>query len=235
MANAQTPDLAGIEPGRANLLGEALEFLKSRLDGKSKSYETIHPWRKTGRFVVLHTLRVEATALRLLSSELPGASPEEVFELRLAVRLHDVARLDAGSEHGEVGAALVRDWLEGDAQRRQALPNPQHVLDMIARHSQKNGVEPDRLLAILKDADLLDEIGALSIFLAGNHVERSSPDYYRLLLERLESAELTYCDQQMAHMHTRFGKQMLLERRSFIEGFITQLRAEQEGALDAGV
>lgn len=228
-------DLSEIQSDRAKLLAEALELLKQRLDGKTKSYETIHPWRKTGRFVVLHTLRVEATALRLLASEKPGASPKEIFELRLAGRLHDIARLDAGSQHGEVGAALVRDWLDGDPQRGQALPNPQHVLEMIARHSQKNGVEPDSLLAILKDADLLDEIGALSIFLAGNHVERSSPDYYRLLLERLESTELAYCDQQMAHMHTPSGKQMLLERRRFIEGFITQLRIEQEGALDAGI
>ncbi len=230
----EDPDLAEIQSERSKLLAESLEFLKERLDGKIKPYETIHPWRKHGRFVVLHTLRVEATALRLLASEQPDASEEDAFILHLAARLHDVARLDAGRDHAVVGAGIVRSWLEAQPVRMQVLPDLARLLDIIAAHSQKDGEDEDILSAILKDADLLDEIGALSIFLAGNHVERSSPDYYRLLVERLESAELAYCDESMAHMHTRAGRQMLQERRRFIESFIVQLRLEQEGALDAG-
>jgi hypothetical protein len=80
-----------------------------------------------------------------------------------------------------------------------------------------------------------DKIGALSLFLSGNHVERGSPDYYRQPLQRLESAELAYCDQQRARMHTRSGKHALYERRGFIESFIHQFCLEQEGTLDARI
>lgn len=207
----------------------------ARLDGKSKSHETIHPWRKDGRFIVLHTLRVEATALRLLADERPYASDNEILTLRLAARLHDIARLEAGKDHAELGAQLVSCWLEEEPQRRLALAEPERLLRMIAVHSQKDGADEDILSAILKDADLLDEIGALSIFLAGNHVARSSPDFYRLLLERLEQSELPYCDQQLERMHTLSGKRELRVRREFISGFIAQLKLEQEGALDAGI
>ncbi len=80
-----------------------------------------------------------------------------------------------------------------------------------------------------------DEIGALSLILAGNHVERISPGGDRVLLQRLETSELAYGDQQMARMHSRSGKQALLERRDSIESFRYQLRLEQEGTLDAGI
>jgi HD superfamily phosphodiesterase len=231
MDTAESPDSTSTQ---SIILAEAYSFLSKCLDGKTKSYETIHPWRKHGQFVVMHALRVEATALRLLAEELPGASEDEIFMLRLASRLHDVARLDAGRDHGEVGAGIVRGWLDEHLLRKLALPDPERVMTLIARHSQKDNDDGDILSAILKDADVLDEIGALSIFLAGNHVDRSSPDFYRLLLERLETAELPYCDRQLEQMQTRTGRRMLQERRAFIAGFVAQLRLEQEGALDAG-
>jgi hypothetical protein len=105
---------------------------------------------------------------------------------------------------------------------------------MIAAHSNKGSDEQDYCKTVLQDADTLDEIGVMSIFMASNWLDQQSPFFFRDLRERLVHTELPFCDMQMSVLNTTGAKEILREKRVYIEGFIAQLDDElrSTGALE---
>ncbi len=77
----------------SDILYDARQHLIDCLKGKHADFEIKHPWRKDWEFAVLHSLHVEAYALRILAYENHGLTEHEIILIRLAAILHDIARL----------------------------------------------------------------------------------------------------------------------------------------------
>jgi HD superfamily phosphodiesterase len=209
-----------------DILKSAREHLVNSLKGKLDKNETKHPWRKGWEFAVMHPLRVESYTLKILARENHSLSEDEIILLRLAAILHDIARLDKRENHALKGAEIAKTWLQNNLDGPLKNQAVEKVTEMIADHSNKDVRERDFSKAVLKDADTLDEIGAMSIFMAGNWLENQSPFFFHDLRQRLITVELPYCDNKMDILNTNGAKEILSEKKAFVESFIAQLTDE---------
>ena len=208
-----------------NILDDARSFLLQSFDGKQRVTETKHSWRKDWQFAVLHSLRVESYAVKILAREHHSLSENEVTLLRLAAILHDLARMGEDvRNHARLGAETAEPWLR--SQPNLTGGDIERVLEMIADHSNKQVKEQNFSKAVLKDADVLDEIGIMSIFMAGNWLDHSSPFFFYDLRQRLIEHEIPFCDKQLSILNTDGAREILSEKKAFIENFITQLTDE---------
>jgi len=210
----------------ADILEEARLFIFHSLQGKPNSSESRHPWRRSWEFAVLHSLRVESYAMKILAREEQVPSEQEVILIRLAAILHDLGRLEQKEGHAALGAEIAEKWLRKDDIHLLDESDIGSVLEMIASHSSKDIHEVDPGKAILKDADTLDEIGAMSILMSGNWVDSQSPFFFYQLRQRLIDEELPFCDQKLAILNTKGAREILKERKAFVESFIAQLTNE---------
>lgn len=210
----------------ADMLSEARSYLVNICRGKQNSFDTVHPWRKDWQFTVLHSLRVEAYTLKILARENHGLSDPEIILLRTAAILHDIAKLDHTEQHAQAGAAIVRTWFQNNPGYAFKNDEIEKVLEMIADHSNKAVREQDFSKAVLKDADTLDEIGVMSIFMTSNWLEHRSPFFFHDLRQRLIEFELPFCDKKLATLNTEGAKMLIREKKAFVESFIAQLTDE---------
>lgn len=210
----------------ADILHDARLYLVACLKGKRNGFETKHAWRKDWQFFVLHSLHVESYALKILAYEKHTLTGSEITLLRVAAILHDVARLDRRENHAQLGADLTAKWLEHHSHYGLRSDETARVLEMIADHSRKDVREQDFCKAVLKDADTLDEIGAMSIFMTGNWLDARSPFFFHQLQRRLIQFELPFCDKKLSILNTDGAKTILRQKKSFVENFIAQLTDE---------
>jgi HD superfamily phosphodiesterase len=174
----------------------------------------------------MHCLRVEAYTLKILACENQPLSENEITMLRLAAILHDLAKLEQTDDHAGLGAELAEQWLRGYAGQPLGARDIERVAEMIACHSHKDVREQDFNKAVLKDADLLDEIGVMSIFMSSNWLEHQSPFFFHDLHQRLADFEIPFCDRTLATLNTEGARKLLEEKKAFIETFIAQLGNE---------
>ncbi len=213
------------------ILEAARKFLVDFLQGKNNPRETLHPWRKGWEFTVLHALRVEALVLKILEQEPHTLNEAEITILRLAALLHDIGRLENTDRHAQLGAEIIDRWLQETPAAAALSSNGCRLCALIADHSDKDGPDNDFARAVLKDADSLDEIGAMSIFMTANWLDRQSPFFFHQLLERLRTNEIPYCQEKLARLNTEAARMILHEKQALIVTFISQLSAELEGTL----
>jgi putative nucleotidyltransferase with HDIG domain len=209
-----------------HILDNARAYLVASLKGKRNGFETKHPWRKDWEFAVLHSLRVESYTLKILARENHLLSEPEVILLRLAAILHDIARLENRETHAILGAEIARKWFQEDPGCSINRDDLEKVVEMIAGHSNKSVHEPDFSKAVLKDADTLDEIGIMSIFMASNWIETQTPFFFYNLRQRLIDVEIPFCDKKLTMLNTGGAKEILSEKKAFIESFIAQMTDE---------
>lgn len=210
-------------------LEEGKRFLIAYLKDKSIDYENIHPWRNTWEFIVLHSLRVEGYVKKILAGEGIALSDEEVLITRLAAILHDIGRIHKREEHALVGKDIIHCWLRENQETLNSISDPDRLLYLIERHSNKEEDDSDYCLKVLRDADVLDEIGVISVFMASNWIDRSNPYFFQLLLDRLEKFEIDFCDNGFKLLNTETAKSILVEKRNFIELLNKQLKDELYG------
>lgn len=211
-----------------DILDNARTYLFHSFKGKQSSFETKHPWRKDWQFAVLHSLRVESYTLRILARERHLLSEHEIVLLRLAAILHDLARMEDVENHAKLGAEIAEPWLRNSLGHSLTSNDIERVLELIADHSNKNVHEQDFSRAVLKDADTLDEIGVMSIFMTSNWLERRSPFFFYDLRQRLIEFEIPFCDKQLSILNTDGAREILCEKKAFVENFITQLTDEMQ-------
>lgn len=207
----------------------ARKFLITYLKGKELGYNEIHPWRKNWEFIVLHSFRVESYVRKILEREEYHLSEDEVILTRLAAILHDIGRIQQKKDHAFVGSKIVANWLKSEPTLCQSIVDPDRLLVMIERHSSKDEAEPDYCSRVLKDADVLDEIGVMSIFMASNWIDRESPYFFHSLSERVGGFEIGFCDKGFELLNTHSAKEILREKREFIALFVNQLNDELDG------
>jgi putative nucleotidyltransferase with HDIG domain len=208
------------------ILEQARIYLVASLKGQENDRETIHPWRRNWKFTVLHSFQVENYVLKILAREGHPLSENDTRLLRLAAILHDITKLEKGNNHAKTGANLARKWLEKNFADQVAQEELDYLEEIMKNHSDKNGHEPDFAKAVLKDADMLDEIGAMSIFMTENWLKKQSPFFFHNIRRRLINFEIPYCEQTRAKLNTPGAKQLLDEKKAFIENFIQQLADE---------
>ena len=209
-----------------NILEEARLFLHHSLRDRRNENESRHSWRNRWEFAVLHSLRVETYVTRILKQDQHSLSEEDITLLRLAAILHDINRLEKREEHAKLGAETAGKWLCESASTLLPEEDLARVVDMIADHSNKADPEPDYSKAVLKDADTLDEIGMMSIFMAANWVDTQSPFFFHDLRQRLIDVEIPYCERKLGILNTKGAREILQERKAFLENFIAQIDDE---------
>jgi uncharacterized protein len=173
-----------------------------------------------------HTDRVRQTIRILASAE--GVDP---FLAELAALLHDVGRTQPGPEleHGTRSAAAAEP-------RLQALPladqERQAVLHAIRWHNSARA--DSALLRILRDADMLDGLGAMGIiraFMSKSHLPPYDP-HAPFEQGKDQWPPSFSSDQllgQMAWIHnlnTEKARQMAERRIAFMTAFVAQARRE---------
>jgi exopolyphosphatase/pppGpp-phosphohydrolase len=145
-------------------IGIAKKFLVDYLRGGVCEYEIIHPWRKGWEFVIQHSLRVEAYAVKIINGKKHDLSEKEIENIRMATVLHDIGRMGNRENHAAYGAGIVRDWFAKNSDISMNSGDKEKIIYMIEQHSNKEGFDPDLGSRILKDADILDEMCNVHIY-----------------------------------------------------------------------
>ena len=199
------------------VVGQVEAWVRGRLEN---SGSVAHGW--------LHTDRVRRNAILLAKAE--GVDP---FLAELAALLHDVGRSQTGreSEHGARSANLAGPLL---AELPLAEGEREAVLHAVRWHNSRRDDTP--LLCILRDADMLDGLGAIGIiraYMSRNHLPPYDPgDPFGENDNRWPA--LYSSDQllgQMAwygYLNTTTAKEMAEQRRAFMETFVAQAQREIE-------
>ncbi|MDP4089538.1 MAG: HD domain-containing protein [Bacillota bacterium] len=212
-----------------DVVEESRRFLTGYLDGKECGYEVIHPWRKDVRYIIMHSLRVHAYAVKIAENQPTRLSEGDRIILEAAAILHDIGKHKIKKGHAYVSTEVVQNWLKDNPGISEKIGNTDKLLRVIEGHSDKDHPESEICSAILKDADILDEIGVLSIFMTSNRLDRTSPFFFNELLERTETFEVDYCLEHMNKLNTEYGRKLLRDKMDFIEKFSRQLSLELEG------
>lgn len=214
------------------ILKQAREFLVSYLKDRTIDYEVKHPWRKNWEFVALHSYRVEGYVKRILEDESHNMTADEIMLTRLAALLHDIGRIHRREGHALIGSQIVQQWLKSNEGIADSIYDCPRLLFLIERHSNKEGCEEDFCLKVLRDADVLDEIGIMSIFMSANWIDKANPYFFNMLLERVEGFELEFCENGFKLLKTDAAKAILQEKLEFIKVFSRQLRDELMDSLN---
>jgi HD superfamily phosphodiesterase len=211
------------------IIEQGKRFLISYLKDKELDYENIHPWRRGWEFIGLHSLRVEGYVRKIIAGENQLLSQEEVLLTRLAAVLHDIGRIYKREEHASAGRDIVHNWLKDNPIILSSIEEPNRLLYLIEKHSNKEETDEDYCLKILRDADVLDEIGMLSIFMASNWIDRSNPYFFKLLSDRIGNFETAFVNKGFRLLNTETARAILEEKRRFIELADKQLKDELYG------
>jgi uncharacterized protein len=217
-----------------SILEVGKKFLVSYLKDKTINYDCVIPWRNSWEFIVLHSLRVEGYVNKLLASENHDLTQDEVIITHLAAILHDVGRVHQREEHALLGKNIVQAWLNENETVAKNIKDIDRLLYLIEKHSSKEDEDTDYCLKILRDADILDEIGVMSIFMSSTTIDRSNPYFFKLLRDRVESFEINFCDDELKLLNTETAKVILREKKKFIIDFNKQLKDELYGTENFG-
>jgi len=165
-----------------------------------------------------HTMRVYRMALRLAKAE--GAD-EEIAGL--AALLHDVDdRKISPQTHGDCGHAVA--FLRGQGMSEEIIARVVEIIRGVS-FSENAGKIPASLEGcVVQDADRLDAIGAIGIgrtFAYGGSHGRRMEDSVAHFHEKLLRL--------MGMMTTEEGRRIARARHAYMEAFLEEYRAEEEG------
>jgi uncharacterized protein len=200
---------------KSAILKEAEAWVRGRLEA---SDHRAHGWP--------HTRRVRGNIQILAQPE--GVDP---FLAELSALLHDVGRTLPGpeNEHGARSAILVEPFL---AELPLTDGEREAVLHAVRWHNSGRADAP--LLCILRDADMLDGLGAIGIiraFMSRSHLAPYEPDA-PFVRGRAQWPARYSTDQLFGQMdwfdrlNTDTAREMARERLSFMEAFVEQARRE---------
>ena len=174
-------------------------------------------WRNNAVGRWEHTQRVLATAQKIARAE-----NADLDIVTVAAIFHDVAKLNSGAdEHAARGARVAQEYLT-----KANFPADwiARVGEVIANHIRSDSSLPleDR---ILRDADLLDELGALSIVWTAMNTGIEAPSYAEAYARIIKYDRLS-AERVVARMTTPTGRAIAQRRLAFVNDFIAQLEDE---------
>jgi uncharacterized protein len=211
------------------IIKKSEEFLVSHRKHKNYIEETIHPWRKDAKQVIMHSFRVYSYALKIIATQKNMLSSEEILLIKLAAILHDAGKFYKKENHAQKSVEIVQKWLHENNKYFENAVDIERLLRIIGGHSNKEQEDQDLCSIILKDADILDEIGAISIFMSSDWLDNTSPFFFQELSNRLQEYEIAFCNINFDKLKTACAKEIMIHKKVFIENFIVQLNSELEG------
>lgn len=214
---------------KEHILDQGRKFLISYIKDKEVNHDRVHLWRNNWEFIGLHSFRVESYVNKILGRENRGLSEGEIILTRLATILHDIGRIIKKEGHALKGREIVHNWLKENPSIYNSMEEPNRLLYLIEKHSNKREDEEDYCLKVLRDADILDEIGVLSIFMASNWIDKRDPYFFQKLQDRIGNFEIDFIDRGFKLLNTDGAKSILKEKREFIVKFNEQLKDELIG------
>ncbi len=210
------------------LIEQTIGFVKQSMSANDSG----HNW--------FHIERVWKTARTIALGE-----QVNLLVVELAALLHDIA--DSKFHNGDetIGPRMANEWL---LQQNVPADIREQVVNIVAHISFKGGNQADTFfspeLAVVRDADRLDAIGALGIaraFHYGGFKNREiydpaippdlqmSPEDYK----KNTAPTINHFYEKLLllkdRMHTETGKQMAIQRHLFMEQFLEQFYQEWEG------
>lgn len=197
-----------------------VNYLKSNFTPQNNGRHKQDDWR----FIVGHCFRVEKYVVQIANSF--DLIPEDIRLIRLAAILHDIGYSKNWKEHAKAGKEILKNILIDE-------PNKDIILELVANHSDKKEHKNENiLLSILKDADGLDEMGAMSILMFAKKNNYDKPDFFRNLLSDLTQKDIIFCKEQKSILRTEKAKEICQQKINFIENFIEQLNYETSNSFD---
>lgn len=154
---------------------------------------------------------------------------DEILLTQLAAVLHDVGRIHKREGHSLTSKEIVCNWLKINKKISENVEEKHRLLTLIEKHSNKEEYEDDYCLQVLRDADVLDEIGVMSIFMCSNWLDRSNPYFFNQLQDRIENFEIGFCEDGYKLLNTQTAKLILDEKATFVTNFNNQLKDELFG------
>lgn len=209
-----------------NLVKEARKFLVDYLKGTTSMARRMYPWKNDWRYVVQHSLRVESYAKEIMAGE-GGFGKSDRELVRVTCLLHDIASLEDRRRHERRGAKIVKNWCAKNG--LTGAIDVKRLTGMIEGHRRKDGKEKDKGLAVVKDADILDQLGAMSVLMMGHRVDARRYDYYQRVAELLERDEYAFFQTRGRKLSTKTGRKIFEEKLAFVQTFTGHLRAELRG------
>ena len=168
-----------------------------------------------------HCLRCTKRARRISIAE--GADGEIVM---ISALFHDIGKAVSGSgqDHGEIGAKICDEYLASigyNAERRARIVR-------IVRDHSKHADDDNTSLEekVVSDADLLDEVGAISVLwdsmACAGEDEPSYIEPYNRIARTFFHLRGTFSKR----LHTQNAQYILKERLSFLQNFLWELDYE---------
>lgn len=140
--------------------------------------------------------------------------------------LHDIGKLEnIENGHALRSGEIVLQWLNTNKNIKDRIDH-QRLIYIITNHSNKNFNDNDICSQIIKDADLLDELGAISILMQAYKANHDDYLYYYKILDSLKNKELAFCDNVRRLLQTKSGLNFVNSKINFIKRFISQLKNE---------
>ena len=210
-----------------DVVDEAKSFLISYLRGKENTEDRAYPWKESWEYVVRHSFRVESYAAELITAT--GGIPEnDALLIRTAAVLHDIGSLDDRKNHAKIGASVVKTWTTNKRSFSDHF-DIKALAKLIAGHQKKDPKEKDIRMALLCDADLLDGVGAMSIFMMAHKASPSSYDYPKQVMEIMDTEGLDSLKKKRGKLATEAGKAFFDKKAEFVESFYRELKDELKG------
>lgn len=204
---------------------KVIKFVIGHVDNQVLDFESCHPWRKDARHILQHGLRIDAYTKRIIKEEGIKLPAEEMQSLEAACILHDLGKLKGNQDHNLTSVDMVNDFLESNF--KQAV----RIKDLIRNHRMKENRGEDKALNALLDADMLDEVGMQSALMCSNWINKDTAYFFKEFEERLFHRELAYINDLIDQVYFQTSKNILIEKKRFIEGLVNQLKIENEGSL----
>lgn len=191
------------------------EFLDKR-DLEADDFENKYPFRI--RFQ--HILRVYNWTLRLNEFE---KGDEQVISV--AAIFHDIGkRNDSNIPHADLSAEICSNYLESINYDKD---KSERIIQAVKKHSSKKECIEKLSLEdmILMDADLLDEVGAITVLWDSMAIVMEADPSYIKVYERLQK-RLERIKKKSSLIKTKTGARFYEERVRFLEYFIENLEYE---------
>ena len=167
--------------------------------------------------IVQHTLRTMKIADKILKKELADRSI-----VMISLLLHDISKTITESRHDLVSYDIAQVFLsytpiDESKQKR--------ILDCILYHSAKSIKSLDLTIEqqVVMDADILDEIGMLTVVKYCLKVNRNKDilDIIKHLDELLRKIE-----KESDHVHTKYGKELYAQKKNKYRDLLELLKLE---------
>lgn len=205
-----------------------VNYMKNNLDTSKNKYCNKDNWI----FTVKHSFRVEAYSMKIKDS-FTTLNKEDILTLQTACIFHDIGNVVQREKHALIGSNIIDKLYYKTKYISKSKIDKNRLIKIIADHSNKiNCPNDDILSTILKDADILDQIGAMSILMHSSKYTYNSYDFYENILYDIKNKELSFCMKQYSLLKTDCAKNIMKNKIKFIKNFQKQLQYEIIGEIN---